>query len=113
MQAAAGSAAASNWEAIDATQARLSAQLVTEVQAYGKAVVDPREYPRDSPECSAVESMAAAYGVLPPASGTGQQSGSQLPLVKAVNMLEGEGEFAGQSGRAWGLGAERAAACRP
>lgn len=81
------------WEVLDDSRVRLTATVKTEVQGYGDAVVDPREYPKDSSECFSVQSMAATYGELPPEE---PQANGQPPLVQAVNMYEGEDEFAGE-----------------
>ena len=84
---------AHRWEVLDDSRVRLTATIQTEVQGYGDAVVDPREYPKDSSECFSVQSMAATYGELPPEE---PQANGQPPLVQAVNMYEGEDEFAGE-----------------
>lgn len=89
--AAKGTPATERWEVLDSGSVRLTATIETEVQGYGNAVVDPREYPRDSPECTGARKMAAAYGMLPP---TSEQA--QGAMIQAVNMYEGEGEFAGR-----------------
>jgi hypothetical protein len=90
-----GSPAAVGWSLDDGSlgRVRLSAQIRTELQSYGNAVIDPREYPRDSVECNKLRSMAAAAGELPP---EGRQLDGRPALVQAVNLYEGEDEFAGE-----------------
>jgi hypothetical protein len=78
---------------MDSDRVRLSATVETLVTGYGKAVVDPREYDKDSAECTRVRYMAATYGEVLPQE---PAAGSQSPLVQAVNMYEGEDEFAGE-----------------
>ena len=85
--------AGKGWSLVDPDQVRLSAQISTELQAYGDAIIDPREYPRDSAECGFVSTMAAAADKLPPEGG---QAGGDRALVQAVNLYEGEDEFAGE-----------------
>jgi hypothetical protein len=89
-----GTDAARRWEVLDGDRVRLSATIQSEVTGYGKAVVDPREYARDSEECTRVRAMAATYGEPAPQE---PSPGGQPPVVKAVNMYEGEDEFAGEA----------------
>ena len=93
VSAAIGTPAGEGWALVGSDQVQLSATIQTELQAYGDAVIDPREYPRDSEECGFVAAMAAAAGELPP---EGQQPGGRRALVQAVNLYEGEDEFAGE-----------------
>ena len=82
-------------EVLDSNHVRIAATITTQLQGYGRALVDPREYPKDSVECRGVRSMAATWGELPPSEQPDQAGSSQAPLVQAVNMFEGEDEFAG------------------
>lgn len=76
-----------NWgkPLMGSNRANLLTRLETQVQGYGNAVIDPREYPRDSQECKTVSTMAAAFGGLPQGRGA---------LVQATDLYEGEDEFA-------------------